>query len=105
VPTPSARTFPGGAHVTLLVRPEDIEIAPLGPAPGDIVGSVVTQTFAGPSTIVHVRVDRLDALVLAHMASARVNGMEPGSRVTVTVHGERAICEPPEAIPPGAVEE
>ena len=78
VPTGSAVRFSNGDHVTLLVRPEDIALAPLGPTPGDIVGSVVTRTFAGPSTIVHVRVDRLDALVSAHLASARVNGFDPG---------------------------
>lgn len=52
----------------------------------------------------HVRLDKLDALIGAHLASARVNGLEPGARVTVSVSGERAICESPDAIPPGDVE-
>ena len=46
----------------------------------------------------------LDALIGAHLASARVNGLEPGARVTVSVSGERAICESPDAILPGDVE-
>ena len=58
-------------------------------------GSVVHQTFAGACTLVHVRLDRLDELITAHRPSARVNGLEPGTRVAVTVDGERAICEAP----------
>ncbi len=96
--------FAPGTKVTLLVRPEDVSIAPVGAPSDDIVGSVVTRTFAGPSTIIHVRLDKLDALIGAHLASARVNGLEPGARVTVSVSGDRAICEPPDAIPPGDVE-
>ena len=46
----------------------------------------------------------LGVLIGAHVASARVNGLEPGARVTVSVSGDRAICEPPDAIPPGDVE-
>jgi putative spermidine/putrescine transport system ATP-binding protein len=104
IPTPTANGFAPGTKVILLVRPEDVSIAPVGAPSDDIVGSVVTRTFAGPSTIVHVRLDKLDALIGAHLASARVNGLEPGARVTVSVSGERAICESPDAIPPGDVE-
>ena len=104
IPTPTANGFAPGTKVILLVRPEDVSIAPVGAPSDDIVGSVVTRTFAGPSTVVHVRLDKLDALIGAHLASARVNGLEPGARVTVSVSGERAICESPDAIPPGDVE-
>ena len=88
----------------MLVRPEDVSIAPVG-APSDVlVGSVATRTFAWPCTIIYVRLDKLDRADRAHLASARVNGLEPGARVTVSVSGDRAICEPPDAIPPGDVE-
>jgi len=103
--TPTATGFASGTNVTLLVRPEDVSIAPLDGAVDIIPGSVVTRTFAGPTTIVHVRLDRLDTLIGAHLASARVNGFEPGARVAVSVNGDRAICEPPDAVPPGPVEE
>jgi putative spermidine/putrescine transport system ATP-binding protein len=105
VGTPTARGFAPGARVTLLVRPEDVTIVPLDGVADRLPGSVVTRTFAGPSTIVHVRLDGLDALIGAHLASAQVNGLEPGARVAVGVNGDRAICERPEAVPPGPVEE
>jgi putative spermidine/putrescine transport system ATP-binding protein len=94
VPTPSAATFNQGEQLTLLVRPEDLSLRPLGATTDGLTGSVVTRTFAGPSTVVHVRLDRIDRLVSAHLASAQVNGYEPGSRVAVSVDGTRAICEP-----------
>ena len=87
------------------MRPEDVSIAPVGAPSDDIVGSVVTRDLRGTvHASIHVRLDKLDALIGAHLASARVNGLEPGARVTVSVSGDRAICEPPDAIPPGDVE-
>ena len=90
----------------MLVRPEDVSIAPVGALSADLVNSVVTRTFAGSSTIIYVRLDKFDALIGAHLASARVNvnGLEPGARVTVSVSGDRAICEAPGAVTPVDVE-
>ena len=38
----------------MLVRLEAVSIAPVGAPSDDLVGSVVTRTFAGPSTVIFV---------------------------------------------------
>ena len=108
VPTRAAARFGSGEQVVMLVRPEDVEVKSLveGDVAADdgLVGSVVNLTFAGPNTLVRVRIDRLDALVTAHGPSAKVDGMDPGARVSILVDGRRAICETPEAAPVEPVE-
>ena len=108
VATWAAAPFGLGQAVTLLVRPEDVEVTALaanGLDPdGGLVGSVVGRTFAGAATLVQVRLDRLDVLLTAHAASSRADGLEPGARVAVSVDGGQALCESPEAAPAVAVE-
>jgi putative spermidine/putrescine transport system ATP-binding protein len=108
VPTWAAATFGLGQAVTLLVRPEDVEVTALGPnglgPEGGLTGSVVGRTFAGAATLVQVRADRLDVLLTAHAASSRADGLGPGARVGISVDGGRALCEIPEAAPAVTVE-
>ena len=101
IPTGAAARFSVGEQVRLLVRPEDVEVRPLDPGPpgsgtgpdDGLVGSLVSRTFAGAATLVHVRVDRIDALVTAHGPSHLADELEPGARVAVIVDGRRALCE------------
>ena len=107
VPVSTSGRFSPGEHVIVLVRPEDVEVTPVdgdavasdGGAEG-LVGSVVNQTFAGAGTLVHVRLDRLDQLITAHSSSTRADRLVPGTRVAVTVDGEHALCEAPDAVTP-----
>ena len=96
VPTSAVGRFGTGEPVTLLVRPEDVDVTPLGEGNGGgaddaaghgLTGSVVNLTFAGAATLVRVRVDRLDALITAHGTGTRADGMQPGARVAIRIDG------------------
>ncbi len=92
VTTPAAAGQREGSDVLLLVRPEEVSI-------GDVVdqglpGSVTAVTFQGAATIVTVRLDVIDKLVSAHTSGTGATTYSPGDRVTVTVNGARAVCEP-----------
>ena len=113
VPTSAVGRFGTGEPVTLLVRPEDVDVTPLGEGNGGgaddaaghgLTGSVVNLTFAGAATLVRVRVDRLDALITAHGTGTRADGMQPGARVAIRIDGARALAEAADASPAVAVE-
>jgi putative spermidine/putrescine transport system ATP-binding protein len=95
--TPERTTAAAGTALRLLVRPEDVALALDGDG-GGLRGTVVSHVFAGPSTLVNVRVDTVDALV-----TANVPGAAPyvaGDRVALTVDTARALVEPaPERAP------
>jgi len=94
LPVPDGRALRPGAAGSLLVRPEDVRLEPLD-GDGDgagLRGTVVTQVFAGPSTLVKVRVDAVDALVTADVPGAAPYAA--GDRVAVHVDTARAIVEP-----------
>ncbi len=76
-----------GSSVRLLVRPEDLTVV----ATGGLPGTVTTCTFQGSSTVLGVRLDRLDVLASVHVAG--VADLNPGQRVEVAVDGSRAVCE------------
>lgn len=90
---PAAGTDAGlpGAPVLLLVRPEDVALRTLNGTGDGLRGTVVSQVFAGPSTLVSVRVDTVDVLVTANVAGAAPFGT--GDRVAVTIDTTRALVE------------
>jgi putative spermidine/putrescine transport system ATP-binding protein len=88
VTTAAATDRPVGAHVNLLVRPEDMYI--VEPDTG-LCGTVTTCTFQGASTVVRVRLDVLDVLVAVHVAG--VADRAPGQRVDVGIDGTRAVWD------------
>jgi putative spermidine/putrescine transport system ATP-binding protein len=88
-PTPMSE--PAGTQVLLLVRPEDVAIASLNGTVDGLKGTVVSQVFAGPSTLVRVRVDAIDTLVTANVPGAAPYAT--GDRVAVTLDTRRALVE------------
>jgi putative spermidine/putrescine transport system ATP-binding protein len=64
-----------GPSVTALVRPEAIDVTP----DDDGAGRVLTSSFLGPTSRVTVTVG--DLLVIAQVASGRLDALTPGTRV------------------------
>ena len=101
VPLPmSAPVSIGASDIRLLVRPEDCSVraetveSPSGSATiGRLVGSVVSVTFQGASTIITVRLDRSDALVSSSMVSRSAPSVTVGERVLVEFETARAVVE------------
>ena len=89
--TNSAAGHDAGSNVLLLVRPEDVMINAEGV--GGLVGTITSSTFQGASTVVGVRLDVLDVLIHAHLASSTSGHLAPGQRVSVSVDGARAVTE------------
>jgi putative spermidine/putrescine transport system ATP-binding protein len=76
---------PLGATVTLMSRPEDVRVRPLvseGAGTG-LPGTVVSEHFSGSSSMLRVRLDRLDRLVDVQLASDDERHRQPGDRVEV----------------------
>jgi iron(III) transport system ATP-binding protein len=79
--------------VTVLVRPEQIEVrAPsAAPASGGVAGLVTDRSYFGHDALLHVRLERSDgARPEDHQLLVRVTGIappDPGSRVLLTVRG------------------
>ncbi|HUF97023.1 MAG TPA: ABC transporter ATP-binding protein [Ilumatobacter sp.] len=94
VPTAAAATGAAGSTATLLVRPEDVGVEGTGDGPTGLVGSVVATTFQGATTVVSVRLDVLDLLVSANLASSKTDHLHPGQRAAITIDGTRAVLEP-----------
>lgn len=88
ISVPAAARFAGGANVSLLVRPEDMALAPDG-----LSGTVTSVTFQGASTLVGVRLDVLDSLVAVDVGQGAADDVGIGDRVEVTVRGVNAVCE------------
>ncbi len=89
--TTSAAPHDAGTSVLLLVRPEDLTVSNVG-VPG-LIGTITSSTFQGASTVVGVRLDTLDRLIHAHLASSAAGHLAPGQRVSVQVDGTRAVTE------------
>jgi putative spermidine/putrescine transport system ATP-binding protein len=81
----SARDWPGGAHVLLLIRPESIALEGLAdgaPAPaGGLEGRIRAHTFLGPVT----RLSVASALgeIMVDVGSARALSLGEGTRVAL----------------------
>jgi putative spermidine/putrescine transport system ATP-binding protein len=90
--TPDRVTTAAGTALLLLVRPEDVGLAVLNGDGGGLRGTVVGHVFAGPSTLVKVRVDTIDALVTANVPGAAP--YEAGDRVALTLDTARGLVEP-----------
>jgi putative spermidine/putrescine transport system ATP-binding protein len=89
---PGGAAASAGAAVVLLVRPEDVAISALNGDGTSLRGTVVSHVFAGPSTLVNVRVDTIDTLVTANVPGAAP--YDAGDRVALTVNTARALVEP-----------
>jgi iron(III) transport system ATP-binding protein len=80
-------------EVTVLVRPEQIELrAPTAaPASGGVAGLVTDRSYFGHDALLHVRLERSDvARPEDRQLLVRVTGIappDPGSRVLLTVRG------------------
>jgi putative spermidine/putrescine transport system ATP-binding protein len=83
-----SHSFPIGASLTVLVRPEDTRIDPSG-----LPGSVVNVTFQGASMQVSIRLDRLDVLVDVHGHAGVLSNLGAGDRTAVGFDWARALCE------------
>ena len=88
---PAAGSQAPGSSVLLLVRPEDVSLTALNGDASGLAGTVVTRVFAGPTTLVRVRVDTVDTLVTANVPGAAP--FATGERVAVHLDTHRALVE------------
>ena len=88
---PAAGSQAPGSSVLLLVRPEDVSLTALNGDASGLAGTVVTRVFAGPTTLVRVRVDTVDTLVTANVPGAAP--FATGERVAVRLDTHRALVE------------
>lgn len=88
VETAVTETMVNGSTVSLLVRPEDVQIADEG-----LPGTVTAVVFQGSTTIVGVRLDVLDLLVKADVGQGGADRLRIGDRVHVGVNARAAVCE------------
>ncbi len=86
---PAANGLAAGSSITLLVRPEDMSLADEG-----MQGTVASVTFQGSSTLVGVRLDVVDRLVIIDVGQGGADSLSPGDRIGVGVNGANAVCEP-----------
>ncbi len=93
LPVSKANAFNSGQRVQLLVRPEDLSLGADG-----LAGTVTAVTFQGASTLVGVRLDVLDLLVIVDVGQGAADTLTIGDRVNVMVDGSDAVCEPVEAM-------
>jgi putative spermidine/putrescine transport system ATP-binding protein len=85
-----------GAAVTVMSRPEDVRVHRVGaPANGaGLPGTVVSEHFAGATSLLRVRLDRLDVLVDAQRTQdtdAAGPGHEAGDRVEVVLVPDKVL--------------
>ncbi len=80
---------PAGGGVIVMSRPEDLRVAPLNGEASALAGTAVSDHYSGSSSILRVRLDRLDLLVDVQMA-ADAESVAPGERVEVTIVPSRA---------------
>ncbi|MEU4765771.1 ABC transporter ATP-binding protein [Actinosynnema sp. NPDC023794] len=79
-------------EVEVIVRPEDIGIAPHGgQADGALTGSVLTQSFLGPVTRLSVRLDGGDQVVRVDQPSSRATDFPPGTTVALDLGAGRLM--------------
>ncbi|QQQ73876.1 ABC transporter ATP-binding protein [Saccharothrix sp. 6-C] len=79
-------------EVEVIVRPEDIGIAPHpGQADGALTGAVLAQSFLGPVTRLSVRLDGGDQVVRVDQPSGRAADFPPGTAVALDLGGGRLM--------------
>ena len=76
---------PLGASVTLMSRPEFVSVRSLDAegAGSGLPGTVVSEHFSGSSSMLRVRLDRVDRLVDVQLPPDDVQKGQPGDRVEV----------------------
>jgi len=89
VGVPAPNGLPSGGPVIVMSRPEDLRVAPLNGEPTALAGTAVSDHFSGSSSMLRVRLDRLDLLVDVQMA-ADADSVAPGDRVDVRIVPSRA---------------
>ena len=77
----AARGRPRGQRVLLLVRPETVEVAADSGGEG-LAGEVVSQTFLGATTRLHVAAASADWT--ADLSAERAGGLPVGARVSLS---------------------
>ncbi len=82
-----------GAAVVVMSRPEDLRVSLLNGDTSGLAGSVVSEHFAGSSSLLRVRLDRLDMLVDVQRGQD-AEPLEPGDRVEVTLTPARVHVVP-----------
>ena len=84
---------PSGGGVIVMSRPEDLRVAPLptetNGESATLAGTAVSDHFSGSSSLLRVRLDRLDLLVDVQTA-ADAESVAPGDRVGVRIVPSRA---------------
>jgi putative spermidine/putrescine transport system ATP-binding protein len=87
-----------GGDVTLMSRPEDVRVRAMSDgdaALGALPGTVVSEHFAGSSSLLRVRLDRLDLLVDAQVDPG-ADPLAPGDRVGVELRPSKVYVVPAE---------
>jgi putative spermidine/putrescine transport system ATP-binding protein len=82
----SARGWPNGERVLVLVRPEALELEPANGVPvtgNSLDGEVITHTFLGPVT--RLKVVGASSDLIADMPTARAATLPPGQKVVAKV--------------------
>jgi ABC-type Fe3+/spermidine/putrescine transport system ATPase subunit len=85
-----------GTAVTVMSRPEDVRVHRPGGATNGagLAGTVVSEHFAGATSLLRVRLDRLDVLVDAQRtqeADATGPGRDAGDRVEVVLSPDKVL--------------
>jgi putative spermidine/putrescine transport system ATP-binding protein len=85
-----------GTAVTVMTRPEDVRVHTAGSAGANgaaLPGTVVSEHFAGATSLLRVRLDRIDVLVDAQRAQAADTAAthEPGDRVDVVLTPSKVL--------------
>ena len=96
VPPPAG--VANGGDVTLMSRPEDVRVRAVSDgdaATGALPGTVVSEHFAGSSSLLRVRLDRLDLLVDAQVDPAS-DPLAPGDRVVIELRPSKLYVVPSE---------
>jgi len=87
-----------GSDVTLMSRPEDVRVRGLSngdAATGALPGTVVSEHFAGSSSLLRVRLDRIDLLVDAQVDPTS-DPLAPGDRVVIELRPSKVYVVPVE---------
>ncbi|MER7577806.1 ABC transporter ATP-binding protein [Streptomyces sp. NPDC126514] len=85
ITAPAAARYAHGTHLSLVLRPEEIAIAPLpDPAPDMLTGVVTTRSFLGPVTRVSVKLEHGSGQILRVDIPAGADELHPGARAAVS---------------------
>jgi iron(III) transport system ATP-binding protein len=85
---PGGAGVPSPGPVTVLIRPEQLELRPPGPgAPGSVSGQVIAYGFHGHDAVVQVRPDNDSGIPVIVVRTLGGERLAPGSPVTLRARG------------------